>query len=141
MLAVARDRLGAEASLCVADGRDLPFANQSFDVVVALFLLGHAPALVRKTLLSEFQRVTKRYLVVSVPLVDRIVPLAKVRVRRHYYPHRTFYPTTRAAFEEELNVVGFRPVRWVPVLNHVAATWFALASRFGSTEERFDLGG
>lgn len=45
MLAEARRRCPPEVELVQADGRDLPFADASFDVVLALDLMAHLPDL------------------------------------------------------------------------------------------------
>lgn len=129
MLEIARARTGVKAQFCLADGRQLPFSDESFDIVAAFFLLGHAPVAERRNLLSEFGRVTKKHILLSVPLVDRALPRAKVRVRKQHYPHRNFYPATRSSFEEELGAAGLVGVSWVPVLSGLAVTWFLLARR------------
>jgi len=51
----------------VADVRELPFTDRSFDVVVALDLLEHVPPEDRTRALDELRRVTGRRLVVACP--------------------------------------------------------------------------
>jgi SAM-dependent methyltransferase len=55
------------ANAVVADVRDLPFDDRSFDAVVALDLLEHVPAADRDRALAELCRVTRSRLVVGGP--------------------------------------------------------------------------
>jgi len=55
------------ARAVVADVRELPFADRSFDAVVALDLLEHVPPADRDVALEELCRVTRRRLVVGGP--------------------------------------------------------------------------
>lgn len=50
---------------CVAKAEHLPFANKSFDLVVACEVLEHIP--VPELALSEMQRVSKRFSLITVP--------------------------------------------------------------------------
>jgi ubiquinone/menaquinone biosynthesis C-methylase UbiE len=127
MLAVARRRLGSRVAFAVADARALPFQDKSADLVAAFFLLGHAPPHIRQAMLEEFHRVSRRLLVVSVPLVDEVVPKVVRRLMKRQYPFRSFYPTTRLAFTAELGRVGFRPTRWIPSARGLSGTWFVMA--------------
>lgn len=56
---------GFQFTWCVARGENLPFANKSFDLVIACEVLEHVftPELV----LSEMQRVSREFCIVSVP--------------------------------------------------------------------------
>jgi len=51
----------------VADIRELPFGNDSYDVVLACEILEHLPWDDVDKALSELQRVTRRYVIVSIP--------------------------------------------------------------------------
>jgi Methyltransferase domain len=55
------------AEAVVADVRQLPFSDESFDAVVALDLLEHLPARDRGRALAELRRVTGRRLIVGGP--------------------------------------------------------------------------
>lgn len=57
MVAKARERLGDRASYAVADVQDLPFADSSFDLVVANHMLFHVPD--RERALREIARVLR----------------------------------------------------------------------------------
>src|SRR5215217_3452574 len=58
---------GAAAHTVVADVRDLPFEDKSFDAVVALDLLEHVPPDDRAKALAELVRVTRTRLIVACP--------------------------------------------------------------------------
>jgi SAM-dependent methyltransferase len=58
------------AHAVVADVRDLPFEDRSFDAVVALDLLEHVPPADRDRALDELSRVTRGRLVVGGPAGD-----------------------------------------------------------------------
>jgi ubiquinone/menaquinone biosynthesis C-methylase UbiE len=68
MLDVAKAKLGKCAHLCVADGAQLPFPNESFDVIVAFFIIHEMAESTRGKLMSEAKRVMKkngRFLVID----------------------------------------------------------------------------
>jgi len=64
--AQAGDRVAA-ATAVVGDVRDLPFADASFDVAVALDLLEHVPPADRTRALRELARVARRRVVIACP--------------------------------------------------------------------------
>jgi SAM-dependent methyltransferase len=53
-----------------ADGRELPFADASFDVVACLDALEHVPASERASVAAELRRVAAHAVVVAVPTAD-----------------------------------------------------------------------
>jgi len=52
---------------CVADIRSLPFKNDSYDLLIACEILEHIPWEDTKIALNELQRVSKKYVIISVP--------------------------------------------------------------------------
>jgi SAM-dependent methyltransferase len=64
MLSVAR-RLSPEVPVCQADGACVPFARDSFDVVLLHHLLEHLPADVMRQTLMEAMRVARKALVID----------------------------------------------------------------------------
>ena len=52
----------------LADGRNLPFNNNSFDVVTSVDVLEHVPQKDRKRFIEELLRVAKKRVILSVPL-------------------------------------------------------------------------
>ncbi len=51
---------------------DLPFPNQSFDLVVSAEVLEHLPVSIYQASLKEMQRVAKSYIIVSTPAHERL---------------------------------------------------------------------
>lgn len=58
-------RIAPESRYLVADGQSLPFPDGRFDVVMATEVLEHVPDPARA--LAEMRRVSRRYVLVSVP--------------------------------------------------------------------------
>jgi len=52
----------------LADGRNLPFKNNSFEVVTSVDVLEHVPQKDRKRFVEELLRVSKKKVILSVPL-------------------------------------------------------------------------
>jgi ubiquinone/menaquinone biosynthesis C-methylase UbiE len=59
MLARARARLSDSADLRIGDATDLPYEDDSFDLVTAAFVIHELPAPVRADVLAEMVRVTR----------------------------------------------------------------------------------
>jgi ubiquinone/menaquinone biosynthesis C-methylase UbiE len=103
MLAVARERLGGRASLELADATNMPFSDDSFDVVVASLLLHELDLATGTMILDEMARVATpggRIMVVDYrvgPLrwkgrFSRGISFVSERIagRSHYRNWRTF---------------------------------------------------
>jgi ubiquinone/menaquinone biosynthesis C-methylase UbiE len=58
-LARERTRQGSGVALAVADAREIPFRNRSFDAVVAIHVLGHSTAVGRGLIAREICRVIR----------------------------------------------------------------------------------
>ncbi len=59
MLAAAKERLGQDADLQLADATDLPFENDTFDLALTSMFLHELPTDVRNGVLEEASRVLK----------------------------------------------------------------------------------
>lgn len=59
----------------VADIRELPFANDSFDAVLAFEVLEHIPWQEVEMALAELHRVTRRYVLLSIPYSSAVFEL------------------------------------------------------------------
>ena len=66
--------LGLKNACCQADLFDLPFADGCFDLVLCSEVLEHLEEKAQESALSEIARVASRYLFVSVPWQQKIVP-------------------------------------------------------------------
>jgi len=60
MLEVARAKLTERAELHLGEASHMPFPPESFDLVLAMFLLHETPARIRSSVMKEAKRVTKR---------------------------------------------------------------------------------
>jgi ubiquinone/menaquinone biosynthesis C-methylase UbiE len=60
MLEVARRKLGERADLRLADAADMPYADDSFDLVTAFLTLHEMPAATRMAVMAEMVRVVHR---------------------------------------------------------------------------------
>ena len=104
MLKVARDKLGTDPQLHLQDAEDLPFAEESFDLVTATLVLHEMDPPVRSQVLLEARRVLKvdgRILITDYHRVPLRFPqgwwirvastLAEIAAgRRHYRNYRHF---------------------------------------------------
>ena len=59
MLEVARERLGENANLLLADASDMPFSDDQFDLVIMTTVLHEMPQSVRSAVIHEAKRVLK----------------------------------------------------------------------------------
>jgi ubiquinone/menaquinone biosynthesis C-methylase UbiE len=59
MIEQARSKLGAQADLRLGDASDMPFTDNSFDIVLAMLTLHEMPGTIRQQVLKEMQRVLK----------------------------------------------------------------------------------
>jgi ubiquinone/menaquinone biosynthesis C-methylase UbiE len=60
MLEVARAKLTERAELYLGEASHMPFPHESFDLVLAMFLLHETSARIRSSVMKEAKRVTKR---------------------------------------------------------------------------------
>jgi ubiquinone/menaquinone biosynthesis C-methylase UbiE len=60
MLEVARAKLTERTELHLGEASHMPFPPESFDLVLAMFLLHETPAYIRPSVMKEAKRVTKR---------------------------------------------------------------------------------
>jgi SAM-dependent methyltransferase len=95
----------------------LPFADASFDAVVAVRLLGHVTGW--RALLAEMARVSSRYLVVEFARKSNVLPLQSLRDAVFSLKHRVegttrpFFAYPERALASELRALGFPPVHTV----------------------------
>ncbi|NIO49818.1 MAG: methyltransferase domain-containing protein [Candidatus Aminicenantes bacterium] len=60
------------SKLVQATGNQLPFPSNSFDLVLACELLEHLPVSIYQDVLDEIARVTKRYIIITVPYQEKL---------------------------------------------------------------------
>ena len=62
----------SDYKLAFADVQQLPFKNDTFDITICTEVLEHLPGEVLKKSIDELQRVSRKYVLVSVPYKQRI---------------------------------------------------------------------
>jgi hypothetical protein len=60
------------SKLVQATGNQLPFPSNNFDLVLACELLEHLPISIYQDVLDEIARVTKRYIIITVPYQEKL---------------------------------------------------------------------
>lgn len=65
------------------DGKKLPFEDKAFDVVVCIDVLEHVPPSLRRDLIAEMLRVTKKQLICSAPFGTPEHQKAEVKLYNH----------------------------------------------------------
>jgi ubiquinone/menaquinone biosynthesis C-methylase UbiE len=99
---------------CVASLWQLPFADASFDVVVAVRLLGHVAEW--RALLAEMTRVSSRYVIIEFARKSNMLALQSLRDAVFSLKHRVegttrpFFAYPEDAIASELRAHGFRRV-------------------------------
>jgi ubiquinone/menaquinone biosynthesis C-methylase UbiE len=104
MLEIARSKLTGRAELHLGDASHMPFPHESFDLVLAMFLLHEIPASIRSSVINEAKRVTKRsgrFLVIDYDpgparfpvgwLLKMVILFMEISVgRAHFWNYRDF---------------------------------------------------
>lgn len=100
---------------CVANLMALPFADASFDLVIAVRLLGHVTEW--RALLAEMTRLSRRFVVVEFARKSEMLALQSLRDAVFSLKHRVegttrpFFAYPEHAIESELGTQGFRRVK------------------------------
>ena len=123
MIALAKERIGHHDRLLgfhELDAEQMSLADNSYDCITSVRLMGHLPAPVRLKVLREMARVAREYLVISF-YTRGVVPSVKWLVQ-HGKPMRrsAWYPVNRPELDEMFRVCGVERVaqyRVFPVLS------------------------
>ncbi|MGH7831459.1 MAG: class I SAM-dependent methyltransferase [Candidatus Binatia bacterium] len=73
-------RESGKFSLVRCDGENLPFKDDAFDCVACIRFLNLVPAAVRRKILSEIRRVSKRWLIVQSHHLKSMGPLMRLKL-------------------------------------------------------------
>jgi len=82
---------GVHGTLTCASSTDIPFLDDSFDLVLCSEVLEHLPDEVYESTLKELERVAKKYILISVPyrenMRSRTTKCYKCRAKFHIWLH------------------------------------------------------
>lgn len=81
---VLTDTMRQDSEFQQADGTNLPYADNSFDFVVAADVLEHIPEDRRKLFFSELNRVAEKCVVVCFPYANQEIADAESRINTYY---------------------------------------------------------
>ena len=109
------------------DAENLQFADNSFDAVISLRLLGHTPPDSRMAILRELKRISKKFLILAYYHKDCLQYL----LRRQQRKRRGigWHPATCKQIEDELRTAGLGKVRYFPVCLGISETIIVLARK------------
>ncbi|HEY3374484.1 MAG TPA: methyltransferase domain-containing protein [Candidatus Aquicultor sp.] len=109
------------------EAEKLAFPNAAYDAVISLRLLGHVPPSVRLTMLREFARVSKRYVVLAYYCKECLQGLLRRSKRRER--NIPWYPISLNAIDKELVAAGLKRVRLLPMALGISETLIVLAEK------------
>lgn len=107
-----------------ATADQLPFADDSFDVVVSLDMVEHLPQQIRQTSIQELTRVARRLVVLAFPEGDAARQLDRViAVVLRYTPGRSVPPwlnehLSQQGYPDDRLVAGSLPPGWMIASQH-----------------------
>jgi ubiquinone/menaquinone biosynthesis C-methylase UbiE len=105
----------------VADASELPFKNASFDLITNIRLLHRVPLEVKRKILSEAYRVSKKYLIVSFG-VDSCFQKFRLFLRRIFITKLNSSPgrETKKNIKKEIENSGFKIVKVKQVIPFIS---------------------
>ena len=109
------------------DAESLPYPNNSFDVCVSLRLFGHTPSKIRKKILLELKRVTKRCLILTYYHKNCLQRFLRKRHRER--KQIEWHPLSYKQIEEELEAVSFKKIKCFPLLVGISETVVILVKK------------
>jgi ubiquinone/menaquinone biosynthesis C-methylase UbiE len=122
-------KLPGLVKLVQADASATEFRDQEFDAVVCLRLLHRVPDTVRESILTELNRISRRYVIVSVGLTSRLQQIRR-QVRHLTTGISTVpYPITKVDLISQFTRAGLRPLYWVPVLCALSSEWVVICEK------------
>jgi len=123
----------------LADARELPFADASFDLTMSSQMLEHLDDGIYRAALGELRRVAREYLLISVPYSEdlgmRMIRCPRCGLRQHVWGHvrrftseslirdlGEFDPVDTRIFGELQDPAWPRPLLWV--VNNIFRGWY-----------------
>lgn len=117
-----------ETEFRVIDAENIDFSNNYFDIVLSLRFFGHTPPDVRMKVLHEFKRVGKKYFIVAYYIKNSLQEILrrKDRLAREV----PWYPVSFKDIKREMNQVGIKTIKIIPVLRYVSETVVVLGEAY-----------
>ena len=118
-----------KTTCCQADAGDLPFLSESFDLLVSMEMLEHLPFESYLRTIKEIARVTRKYVLITVPYKERlnlklaVCPECGCKFHRWYHMRSFSRKDMQQLFGNQpiamknLRLEGVLPVKQVPLLS------------------------
>jgi len=116
----------------IADAGHLPFKSESFDAVIALEVLEHLPYTTYSKALNEIQRISKKYIVISVPYNETLrnikCPYCKCEFNSTYHIRSfneknlmTIFPSYKNYLLEKIGIVKIPAINFFNIFRSQAS--------------------
>lgn len=113
----------------VADAEELPFKDGEFEVVVCLRLLHRVPQGLRRKMVRELARVSSRFVILSLGIVDPAQQL-RLDLRKRLVPGTPVpVPCSAREARELFEEAGLQLFRARPILPMMSAEWIYAARK------------
>ena len=130
MLAVAKNKLSRFNESCllmVGDAEKLQFQEEAFDGVISVRLFGHLPPAKKRIVLREFAKVSRLYVIVSIPLANTL----RGYYRRFFKGLNMWFPITMDEIKHEAEQSGLKILKIIPIFGLVSETAFVIMKKQG----------
>lgn len=128
MLSLAKKKLSHFDESCllmVGDAENLPFQEESFDGVISVRLFGHLPLEKKRIVLREFAKVSRSYVIVSIPLANTL----RGYYRRFFKRLPMWFPITVQEMNHEAEQTGLIVIEIIPIFGFVSETTFVIMKK------------
>jgi len=125
MLSLAHNKLShfnETCSLKAGDAEKLPFQEETFDGVVSVRLFGHLPLEKKRLVLREFAKVSRSYVIVSIPIANTL----RGYYRRFFKRLPMWFPITVQEMNYEAEQTGLKVIEIIPIFGCVSETAFVI---------------
>jgi ubiquinone/menaquinone biosynthesis C-methylase UbiE len=128
MLSLAQNRLShfkESYSLMAGDAEKLSFQEKTFDGVISVRLFGHLPPEKKRIVLNEFAKVSRSYVIVSIPLANTL----RGYYRRFYKKLPMWFPVTVQEMNHVAEQTGLKVIEIIPIFGFISETAFVIMKK------------